>query len=296
MRASSGALAGIAIVLAMLVSAALYTVDQRQNAIVFQFGEMKEVVTEPGLHVKVPLVQNVRYFDKRILTLDTQEAERVITAGNVPILVDSFIKWRIRDVKQFYLATRGIETTAQSRLAGIINSELKDEFGRRELTDVIASGRDAIMERMRERANAGVKDLGIEILDVRIKRIELPQDTAERVFARMASERLRVANQERSEGTASGEKIRADADRQRAVVLAEAYKNAQQVKGEGDAKAAAIYSEAFSKNGEFYAFYRSLDAYKATFKSKGDVMVLEPSSDFFKYLRNPNPPPTTRGR
>jgi modulator of FtsH protease HflC len=191
MRASSGAIGVIAIVLAMLAAAALYTVDERQNAIVFQFGEMKEVVTTPGLHVKMPLVQNVRFFDKRILTLDTPEAERVITAGNVPILVDSFVKWRIRDVKQFYLATRGVETTAQSRLAGILNSELKDEFGRRELQDIIATERDSIMERMRERANAGVKDLGIEIVDVRIKRIELPQDTAERVFARMESERRR---------------------------------------------------------------------------------------------------------
>lgn len=296
MRASSGAIGGIAIVLAMLAAAALYTVDERQNAIVFQFGEMKEVVTEPGLHVKMPLVQNVRFFDKRILTLDTPEAERVITAGNVPILVDSFVKWRIRDVKQFYLATRGVETTAQSRLAGILNSELKDEFGRRELQDVIATERDSIMERMRERANAGVKDLGIEIVDVRIKRIELPQDVAERVFARMESERRRVANQERSEGSAVGEKIRADADRQRSVILAEAYKGAQQVKGEGDAKAAAIYNDAFSKNGEFYAFYRSLDAYKASFKSKGDIMVVDPSSDFFKYLRSPAPQPAGRAR
>ena len=296
MKAVIGAIGAILIALMVLAGSALYTVDQREYAIVFQFGEMKDVVVEPGLHVKVPFIQNVRKFDRRILTLDTPEAERVITAGNVPILVDSFVKWRIRDVKQFYLSTRGIEATAQSRLAGIVNSQLKDEFGTRELQDVISTERDSIMERLRERANFNVKELGIEILDVRVKRIELPQDTAERVFARMGSERQRVASESRSKGVAEGEKIRADADRQRSVILADAYKDAQRTKGEGDAKAAAIFNKAFTENGEFYAFYRSMESYRGVFRSRSDLMVLEPNSEFFRYLRNPNSAAPARAR
>jgi modulator of FtsH protease HflC len=294
MRAGFGAIVAIAIVLLLLAATALYTVDQRQSAIVFQFGEVKEVVTEPGLHFKVPMIQNVRFYDMRILTLDSPDAERFVTSENKPVLVDSFVKWRIMDVREYYLRTGGDERQAQSRLADAVNAGLRDEFGVRTVVEVVTGERDKIMERMRERANQVAKQFGILIVDVRLKRVELPQEVSEAVYRRMESERRRVANELRSTGAGEGEKIRADADRQRSVLLAEAYKDAQRIKGEGDARAAAVYNKAFGANPEFYNFYRSLDAYKATFKSRADVMVLEPTSDFFRYLKNPNPPP--RGR
>jgi len=285
MRPSTSALVIVLIVAVLLLGTSLYTVDQRQRAIVFQLGEVKELVNEPGLHVKWPLIQNVRYFDTRILTMDTPEAERVTTEGNVPVLVDSFVKYRIRDPRQFYLSA-GTESVAQDRLNAIVRSELSAEFGRRKLEAVISTERDQIMERLRDRVNKSVDQFGLEIVDVRIKRIELPQDVSERTYARMQSERSRVANEIRSRGAADGEKIRADADRQRQVIVAEAYSEAQRLKGEGDAKAASIYNKAFTADPEFYAFYRSLDAYRAVLHSRNDVLVLEPTSEFFKYLRS----------
>ena len=281
--AYSAAIVGV-LVLAMIASASLYTVDQRQRAILFQLGEVKDVIETPGLHFKLPLIQNVRFFDTRILTLDTRDAERVTTEGNVPVLVDSFVKWRIRDVRQFYLSVDR-ESIAQDRLNAIVRSELSAEFGRRKLEAVISTERDEIMERLRDRVNKGVAQLGIDVIDVRVKRIELPQDVSERTFARMVSERQRAANEMRSRGAAEGEKIRADADRQRSVIVAEAYRDAQKIKGEGDAKAAAIYNKAFSADPEFYAFYRSLDAYRATLRSRSDVLVLDPNMEFLRYMR-----------
>ena len=286
MKSSTSALIIVLIVAALLLGTSLYTVDQRQRAIVFQLGEVREVVSEPGLHIKWPLIQNVRYFDTRILTLDTPEAERVTTEGNVPVLVDSFVKYRIRDPRQFYLSA-GTEAVAQDRLNAIVRSELSAEFGRRKLEAVISTERDQIMDQLRDRVNKSVDQFGLEIIDVRIKRIELPQDVSERTYARMQSERSRVANEIRSRGAADGEKIRADADRQRQVIVAEAYGEAQRLKGEGDARAASIYNKAFAADPEFYSFYRSLDAYRAVLHSRNDVLVLEPTSEFFKYLRNP---------
>ncbi len=270
----------------VMVGASVYTVDQRQRAIVFQFGEVKDVVEDPGLHFKVPLIQNVRFFDTRILTLDTRDAERVTTEGNVPVLVDSYVKWRIRDARQFYLSVDR-ESIAQDRLNAIVRSELSAEFGKRKLEAVISTERDEIMERLRDRVNKGVAQLGIDVIDVRVKRIELPQDVSERTFARMVSERQRAANEMRSGGAAEGEKIRADADRQRSVIVAEAYSEAQRIKGEGDAKAAAVYNKAFSVDPEFYAFYRSMDAYRSTLQKKSDVLVLDPNMDFLRYMRGP---------
>jgi membrane protease subunit HflC len=279
-------LLGILVALLLLASSSLYIVDQRQQAILFQLGEVVDVKTSPGLYFKIPLAQNVRYFDSRILTMDTAEPERFITSEKKNVLVDLFVKWRIVDVKQYYVSVRGDEMLAQTRLAQTVNSSLRDEFGNRTVHDVVSGERDKIMEIMRQKADADARKIGVEVVDVRLKRVDLPQEVSESVYRRMEAERKRVANELRSTGSAESEKIRADADRQREVILAEAYRKAQEVKGEGDAKASAIYAGAFQANPEFYAFYRSMDAYKQSFKNKGDMLVLEPTSEFFKYIKN----------
>lgn len=262
-----------------------YTVDQRQFAIVFQMGEIKGVVSEPGLNFKWPLIQNVRFFDKRILTLDTAEPERFITSEKKNVLVDLYVKWRIIDVKQYYISVGGDEARAKTRLGQTVNAGLREEFGRRTVHEVVSGEREKIMEDMRSKADLDARKIGVQIIDVRLKRVDLPTEVSESVYRRMEAERKRVANELRSEGAAEAEKIRADAERQREIIVAEAYRDAQRIKGEGDAKAASIYGAAFSQNAEFYAFYRSMDAYRAAFR-KGDVMVLEPNSDFFKYMKS----------
>lgn len=276
------------LLLGLLVVAAmsLFTVDQRQYAIVFQLGEIKEVIREPGLKLKWPLIQNVRVFDRRILTLDSAEPERFVTAEKKPVLVDSFVKWRIDDVQKYYMAVGGDEQLARTRLSQWVNSGLREEFGKRTVHDVVSGARDKIMADVQKKADAEARNLGIEIVDVRLKRVDLPAEVSEAVYRRMETERKRVANELRSQGAAEAEKIKADADRQREVIVAEAYRDAQKVKGEGDAKAAAIYGQAFSQNPEFYAFYRSLEAYRGAFRSKSDILVIEPNSDFFKYLKS----------
>ncbi|GAB1719805.1 MAG: protease FtsH subunit HflC [Nitrosospira sp.] len=271
----------------LIASSSLYIVDQRQQAILFQLGEVVDVKTSPGLYFKIPLAQNVRYFDSRILTMDTAEPERFITSEKKNVLVDLFVKWRIVDVKQYYISVRGDEMLAQTRLSQTVNSSLRDEFGNRTVHDVVSGERDKIMEIMRQKADADARKIGVEVVDVRLKRVDLPQEVSESVYRRMEAERKRVANELRSTGAAESEKIRADADRQREVILAEAYRQAQEIKGEGDAKASAIYAGAFQPNPEFYAFYRSMEAYKQSFKNKSDMMVLEPNSEFFKYMKNP---------
>ena len=268
------------------VAMSVFTVDQRQYALVFQLGEVKRVITEPGLHFKLPLVQNIRFFDNRILTLESADPERFITSEKKNVLVDSFIKWRIVDPKLYYVSVGGDEMRARTRLSQTVNAGLREEFGKRLVHDVISGERDKIMARMREKADIDARRIGVKIVDVRLKRVELPDEVSGAVYSRMEAERKRVANELRSEGAAEAEKIRADADRQREIIVAEAYRDAQKVKGEGDAKAAALYAEAFSKSPEFYAFYRSLEAYRNSFASKNDVLVVEPNSDFFKYLKN----------
>ena len=268
------------------VAMSVFTVDQRQYALVFQLGEVKRVITEPGLHFKLPLVQNIRFFDNRILTLESADPERFITSEKKNVLVDSFIKWRIVDPKLYYMSVGGDEMRARTRLSQTVNAGLREEFGKRVVHDVISGERDKIMDRMREKADIDARRIGVKIVDVRLKRVELPDEVSGAVYSRMEAERKRVANELRSEGAAEAEKIRADADRQREIIVAEAYRDAQKVKGEGDAKAAALYAEAFSKSPEFYAFYRSLEAYRNSFASKNDVLVVEPNSDFFKYLKN----------
>jgi len=278
------------VVVLVLASLSLFIVDQRQNAIVFRLGEVVDVKRQPGLYVKVPLLDNVRYFDVRILTIDSAEPERFLTSEKKNVLVDLFVKWRITDVRQYYVSVGGDESRAQTRLLQTINDSLRAEFGNRTVHDVVSGERDKIMELMRDRANEDASKIGVEVLDVRLKRVDLPQEVSESVYRRMEAERKRVANELRSTGFAESEKIRADADKQREVILAQAYREAQRIKGEGDAKSAATYARAYEGSPEFYAFYRSLEAYKSSFKNKSDVMVLEPNSEFFKYFRSGGKP------
>ncbi|MEW5771205.1 MAG: protease modulator HflC [Pseudomonadota bacterium] len=271
----------------LLFSLSVYTVDQRQAAMVFQLGEVVHIDKAPGLYLKLPFVQNVRYFDTRILTLDAAEPERFITSEKKNVLVDYYIKWRVFDVEKYYVSFSGDEMRAENRLFQTVNDGMRAEFGKRTVHDVVSGERDDVMNLLRTRADHDARRFGVQVMDVRIKRVDLPSEVSESVYRRMDAERKRVANELRSTGSAEAEKIRADADRQREVIIAEAYREAQKTKGEGDAKASAIYGAAYGKNPEFYAFYRSMDAYKQSFSSKNDVMVLQPNSEFFRYMKSP---------
>lgn len=277
---------GVVLFGVVVLSMSAFTVDQRKYALVFQMGEIKRPETTPGLKFKLPLIQDVKYFDRRILTLDSPESELFQTAEKKNVLVDSFIKWRIKDPAVFYRAFGENETRANSRLEQTINAVLREEFGKRQVHDVISGERQNLMAAVKAKAAADSVQYGVEIVDVRVKRVELPTDVSDSVYRRMEAERKRVANELRSTGGAEAEQIKADADKRREVVVAEAYRDAQKIKGEGDAKAAAIYAEAFGRNPEFYRFWRSMDAYKQTFRSKNDVLVVDPSSEFFRYMKN----------
>jgi membrane protease subunit HflC len=262
MNKSTGNLLIGAIAVLVVLSMSMFVVDQRQYAIVFQLGEVVSTKTEPGLYFKVPLVQNVRYFDSRILTLDAGEPERFITAEKKNVLVDAFIKWRIVDVKQYYISVGGDEERAKTRLLQTVNSSMREEFGKRTIHEVVSGEREQIMNILRTKTDSDARKIGIEVMDVRLKRVDFPMEISESVYRRMDAERKRVANELRATGNADSEKIRADADKQREIILAEAYRTAQKTKGEGDARAAALYAAAFGRNQEFYSFYRSLEAYK----------------------------------
>ena len=270
----------------MMLAASTFTVDQREHAIVFRLGEIVSIKKEPGLYFKTPLIENVRFFHNRILTLNVQEADRFITSEKKNVLVDSFIKWKIIDPAKYYVSVKGDEVQAERRISQTVNDGLRAEFGKRTIHDVVSGERTEIMQILTERADRDLRSLGIQILDVRLRRVDLPKEVSESVYQRMDAERKSVANELRSQGFAASEKIRADAEKQRDIIIAEAYKEAQKLKGDGDAKAAEIYANAYSKNPEFYAFYRSIEAYKNSFKDKSDVMVLDPTSDFLKYLRS----------
>jgi modulator of FtsH protease HflC len=277
----------IALVLGMLLlSLSLYTVDQRQAAMVFQLGEIVRINKLPGLYLKVPFVQNVRYFDTRVLTMDAVDPERFITSEKKNVLVDYFVKWRVYDVEKFYVSFSGDERRAANRLAQTVNDGMRAEFGKRTVHDVVSGERDDVMASLRTKADADARRYGVQVLDVRIKRVDLPTEVSESVYRRMDAERKRVANELRSTGSAEAEKIRADADRQREVIIAEAYRDAQRTKGEGDGKASAIYGEAYGRNPEFYAFYRSMESYRNSFRNKNDLMVLQPNSEFFRYMKS----------
>ena len=276
------------IVAILLFTTSAFTVDQTQFVLVQRLGEIIAVKKEPGIHFKLPIVDNLKYFDNRILTLDWEQPAKFITSENKYMMVDSFVKWRIIDPAKYYVSIKdGGEAAAEDRLSKVVNAGLRAEFGKRTVHDVIAGERATIMDNLRKRADMEARQIGIQVVDVRLKRVDYAEEISKSVFDRMIAERKRLANQLRSEGSAASEKIRADADKQREVIIAEAYRDAQKAKGEGDAAAAAIYNQSYGKNPEFYAFYRSTEAYKNSFKSKSDVMVLDPSSDFFKYMRSP---------
>ena len=284
---TSGLIIAIAAILLLTMSA--FTVNQTQFVLVKRLGEIIAVKKEPGLYFKMPLVDDLKYFDNRILTLDGEQPAKFNTSENKYMLVDSFVKWRIVDPAKYYVSIKeGGEAAAEDRLSKVVNAGLRTEFGKRTVHDVIAGERNAVMDSLRQKADLEARQMGIQVVDVRLKRVDYSEDISKSVFDRMISERKRIANQLRSEGSAASEKIRADADKQREVIIAEAYRDAQKTKGEGDASAAAIYNQSYSRNPEFYAFYRSTEAYKNSFKSKSDVMVLDPGSDFFKYMRSPS--------
>lgn len=272
-----------ALLLAILASSSAFIVRENELAVLFQFGAVQRTDYAPGLHFKLPLVQNVRKFDRRILTLDN-EPERYLTSEKKDVFVDFFVKWRILDVSKFYTASSGDEQLAAQRLAPIVRQALGREINSRKLQEVISAERSNVMEELRESANKAVAELGIQIVDVRIKRIDLPEEVSDSVFRRMRAERTKVANELRSQGQEQSETIRADADRQRQVLLAEAQRDAQTWRGEGDAKAAAIYARAYGKDAEFYAFWRSLQAYREAFRNKDGVIVLDPKSELFEYF------------
>ena len=281
----------------MFLSSTFYVVDQRRFAILFAFGEIKDVIREPGLHFKLPPpFQNVVFLDKRILTIDTPEAERFITSEKRNVLVDTFVKWRIVDPKQYYISIGADMDRAVVRLGQIIKSALNEEITKRTTHEVVSGEREQVMAAIKQKVADEAKQIGVEIVDVRLKRVDLLPEISASIFSRMEAERHRVAAELRSTGAAESEKIRADADRQKEVIIAEAYRDAERTKGEGDAKASAIYAQAFGSNPEFYAFYRSLDAYRKSFRSKGDVFVVDPSSEFFRYMRSPEGAAAPAGR
>jgi membrane protease subunit HflC len=271
----------------MLLSSTVFVVDQRKFAIVFALGEVKQVIAEPGLHFKLPPpFQNVVYLDKRIQTLDPKEADRFITAEKMNILVDAFVKWRVTEPRLYFVSFGGDEGRAGDRMQQIVKAALNDEITKRTVREVISGQRGKVMESIRSKVVDEAKQIGVQIVDVRLKRVDYVEQINNSVYERMKAERMRVANEARSTGAAESEQIRADADKQRTVILAEAYREAQKIKGEGDAKASQIYAEAFGRNPEFYKFYRSLEAYRASFKNKADVMLVDPQSEFFKYFKS----------
>lgn len=276
----------IAVLVVVLgVGASVFTVKEWERAILFQFGEIVRTDYKPGLHFKIPLINNVRKFDSRVMTLDA-EPERYLTAEKKNLIVDAFVKWRIEDIKQYYTAMGGDAERTNVRLSQIIKDGLRAEFGKRTIQEVVSGERKEVMEVLATNTEAQAKNFGIRVVDVRIKRIDLPEDISTSVYRRMEAERARVAKDLRSRGAEAAERIRADADRQRTVIVAEAYREAEQLRGEGDAKAADIYAAAFKRDPEFFSFYRSVNAYRDSFKDKGDVMLLAPDSDFFKYFKH----------
>ncbi|MFZ6644247.1 protease modulator HflC [Undibacterium sp. TJN25] len=279
----------IAIAIAlMILYSTIFVVDQRSYAIVFALGEVKSVISEPGLHFKLPPpFQNVLMLDKRILTIDSPETDRFITAEKKNILVDTYVKWRITAPRLYFVSFGGDERRAQDRMSQIVKAALNDEITKRTVREVISGERGKVMEAIRTKVTEESKQIGVEIIDVRLKRVDYVDQINNSVYDRMKSERARVANELRSTGAAESEKIRADADRQRVVILAEAYREAEKMRGAGDAEASQIYAQAFGQNPEFYKFYRSLEAYRASFKTKNDVLVVDPNSEFFKYFKAP---------
>jgi len=280
----------IAICGAILIAySTIFVVDQRSHAIVFALGEVKSVISEPGLHFKLPPpFQNVLFLDKRILTIDTNTGDRFVTSEKKNILVDSYVKWRIKDPRLYYVSFNGEERRAQNRMLQIIKAALNDEITKRKVGEVISTQRGKVMDAIKKKVSDETKQIGVEIIDVRLKRVDYVEQINNSVYERMKAERTREANGLRSTGAAEKEEISADADKQRLVIKAEAYREAQKIRGAGDAEASQIYAQAFGQNPEFYKFYRSLEAYTASFKNKSDVLVVDPNAEFFKYFKSPS--------
>lgn len=277
---------GLVLVLVLLATQCLFIVSERERAVLLRFGEVVEPDVKPGLHFKLPVVNKVRIFDARLLTLDALP-QRYLTQEKKAVIVDSFVKWRVADVESYYTATSGDEQVAKRLLTSRVDTGLRNQFGARSMHEVVSGERDELMIELTAKLNdIAQKELGIEILDVRVKGIDLPPEVSSSVFSRMSTEREREAREHRAKGRELAEGIAADADRQKTVIEAEAYREAEQIRGEGDAEAASIYANAYNKDPEFYAFYRSLSAYKETFGSADDLLVLDPQSDFFKYLND----------
>ncbi len=278
-------LIGVLLVL-ILAASTLFVVDQRQFAVVYALGEIKEVISEPGLKAKLPApLQNVVFLDRRVQTLDSPESRPIFTAEKKSLVIDWLVKWRITDPKQF-IRNNGVDIrNLENKLAPVVQAALNEEVTKRTVGAVLSTEREKVMQGVVKRLADEARSFGIAVVDVRIKRVDFSAQITDSVYRRMESERKRVANELRSTGAAEGEKIRADADRQREIIVAEAYRDAQKIKGEGDAKASALYAESFGRDPQFAQFYRSLEAYRATFRSKSDVMVVDPSSDFFRAMR-----------
>lgn len=266
------------------IRSALYTVSETEKAIVVQLGQVVRSDDGPGLHFKIPVIQDVRYFDSRILTLDV-EPQRYLTKEKKSVIVDSFVKWRIDDTLKYYLTVGGSELQARALLQQWVNGGLRDQFGSRALHDVVSGERQDIMDKVRESADKAAREQGIEVIDVRLQRVDLPIEVSQSVYQRMEAERARIAKDLRARGAEVAEKIRAEAERNSAVLKAEAYRDAEKTRGQGDSKATATYARAYKRNPEFYRFYRSMNAYKESFNSKSDIMIVDPSAEFFKYLK-----------
>jgi len=274
------------ILLLLALNFTFFSVDQRQQAIVWQLGEITSVKKQPGLYLKIPMLQNVVYIDTRVRTLDTPDPVRIITSEKINMSVDSFVKWRVIDPQRYFLSVKDDERIAEQRLINNLRKGLSAEFNKRTVDDVVTGQREQVMESLRQNVDKDARLIGVQVVDVRLKRVDYSEDAESSVFERMRSERTRVANERRSIGAAVKEQIQADAEKQRDILVSQAYRDAQRIKGEGDAKAAAIYAQAYSLNPEFYAFYRSLDAYKESFKGKEDVLVVDQNSEFFRYFKH----------
>ncbi|MBL0086000.1 MAG: protease modulator HflC [Ideonella sp.] len=282
----------------MVAASTMFVVDQRQVAVVYALGEIKEVITEPGLKFKLPPpFQNIVFLDKRVQTLDSPETRPIFTAEKKSLIIDWLIKWRVTEPRQFIRNNGTDMRTLESRLSPIVQAAFNEEITKRTVRGVLSAERDKVMQDVRNRLIDEARAFGIEIVDVRIKRVDFVADITDSVYKRMESERKQVANELRSQGVAEGVKIMADADKQREVIIAEAYRDAQKVKGEGDAKASALYADSFGRDPQFAQFYRSLEAYRASFRSRNDVMVVDPSSEFFRAMRgNGAAPPAPAGK
>ena len=286
MKKSNIFISAFSLIAVIFISQSLFVVSEVERAVKLRFGEIVQFDVEPGLHFKWPIINSVRYFDSRILTLDAQP-QRYLTSEKKALMVDSFIKWRVKDVAKYFTTTGGDEERAKRLLSQRVDTGLRNEFGTRTVKEVVSGERDQLMNSLTSMLDGiAQQELGVEVIDLRVKRIDLPLEVSESVYNRMRTERQRLARELRAQGNEVAEKIRATADKDKTVILADAYRMAEEIKGDGDAEATATYASAFTKDPEFYDFTRSLKAYQSTFETKGDILLIDPDSDFFKYLDN----------